>query len=90
MRMAFDSNYRWKVVNIVWTGISLLPFLWVMVATKSACARLCLFLQMTVNFLGSIIMYILTIVGMYMWIGYCAEVLEGDLEAEVRTGFIAM
>ena len=49
MKQAFEGNIRYKVANIVWTGISILPFIWVMIATKSACARLCLFLQMTIG-----------------------------------------
>ena len=91
MKQAFEGNIRYKVANIVWTGISILPFIWVMIATKSACARLCLFLQMTINFLGSLIMYILTIVGCYMWVGYIADqIAEGDLEPEVQVGFVWM
>ena len=42
MKEAYSQQYMSKMVNIIWTGISLLPFIWVMIATKSVCARLCL------------------------------------------------
>ena len=71
MKAMYSQQYNSKIVTIIWTGISLLPFIWVMIASKSVCGRLCLFIQMTINFLGSLVGYIFVMYGMYMWAEYC-------------------
>ena len=70
MKVAYSQAYMFKVGNIIWTGINLLPFIWVMIATKSVWARLCLFIYMTINFLASAVGYIFMIIGMFMWANY--------------------
>ena len=76
METAFQKMLWWKRVTIIGYIIMIAPFIAVLSMPKSAGARMCLLIWMSIEFLVHIIFYVLSIVGTLQaatWLGEKAD-----------------